>query len=287
MSGDIIKIVIVWIIRLSPVWIALLISVNQKEDPKLSKTQLQYRKKMNKLIREGRVRDKYGLPVTKQFDLNNGNKIFGFFVYLIIVILVFIYVNPSLMDVIIAQFSDNAKAYDSQTIEYTAENNTSARTADTIVNSPEKTLEEAINNSRYSEVYSYLRVTDELSDCSKKTSELIKKYFDNQPYTQDEINAVYNHINTIMDSLNNAPEKGDVLKYNSINLAESSKRILEYLYSEKEINGDHTYLKQINEEIVKRNIYIEQQEDLIKGLLGAYEIPYTDEISGIRYTIID
>ena len=102
----------------------------------------------------------------------------------------------------------------------------------------------------------------------------------NNTYSKTEIDMVYNGINEIMTALNEAPEKGDVIKYNNINLAESNKRLLELLSKELDTGTTRAHQYEIKEASEKRNVYIDQTKDLEKGLLGAYEIDYTEAPDG-------
>lgn len=239
---------------------------NKKNKVKLTKTQIEYRKKMNKLIKEGKIVNGYGQRRTDLFKIPGEeskaikNLVLSLILSIIIIAIVIIK-NP-----IIKQYLKESK--ENNNIKYQTTNKTANQ----------------INTYNYqnneAKVAAYLTTTSKLIQYTNETTAIFNKYILYQTYSKTEIDMIYNGINEIMTALNEAPEKGDVIKYNNINLAESNKRLLELLSKELDTGTTRAHQYEIKEASEKRNVYIDQTKDLEKGLLGAYEIDYTEAPDG-------
>lgn len=69
------------LIRYSPILIPVIIAVIKK--PKLSKTQKNFRRKMNKLVKRGKIKDQYGITIKQEKEYHNPIIIIGIILLLI------------------------------------------------------------------------------------------------------------------------------------------------------------------------------------------------------------
>lgn len=271
-----------WLLRLAPLWIPILIvlSRSKKENtPHLTKTQIEYRRKMNALVRQGKVKNKYGQTETKLFDIpskdNENNILIGIIKWLaimIVLLVLFIIAPGNIKNKIIDKFIEIKQPM--QTTTQKPENNS-------IVNE----IKEKMPNNKNSQqgVANYLSDIAVVTEQNNNVTLLMEKYWIGGKITEYEINEIYQKLDAITVNINEAPEKGDVLKYNTINIIESNKKILNFI--REDIAGGKMYYNSIEEESKKRTVFLSQQRDLIKGLLGAYEMPYTEDKDGrLHYT---
>ena len=119
-----------------------------------------------------------------------------------------------------------------------------------------------------------------VTEKNNKVTALINKYYIGEKITEYEINEIYQSLENLTVSINNAPKNGDVLKYNTINIIESNKKILNFIREDINTAGKKMYYNSVDEESKKRSVFLSQQRDLIKGLLGAYEMQYYEDEDG-------
>ncbi len=73
--------VLYMILRLSPLWIPIIIAMIKK--PKLSSTQKNFRRKMNKLVKQGKIKDQYGITIKPEKEYHNPIIVIGIILLLI------------------------------------------------------------------------------------------------------------------------------------------------------------------------------------------------------------